>query len=213
MNSLGDFLGAVLHLDVYLTSIVQQYGILTYPLLFLIIFLETGIVIFPFLPGDSLLFTAGAIAAIGNLNVFSLLALIALAAVVGDTVNYWIGFHVGERIFIEKKLINIKYLHRAEQFYSKNGAKTIFLARFIPIIRTFAPFVAGVGKMRYPVFLLYNIVGAIVWTSVFVLSGYFLGNVTFVKEHFSILIIVIILISLIPLLVEFFRQRKSNFLP
>src|SRR3989344_6381737 len=171
MSSLSQIFNAFIHLDVYLASIVQNYGIWTYPFLFIIIFLETGVVLTPFLPGDSLLFAAGAIAALGNLNVLLLLALIILAAILGDTANYWIGFHIGKRVFLEKNLINIKYFNKAEKFYEKNGAKTIFLARFIPILRTFAPFVAGIAKMRYSVFLLYNIVGAIVWTALFVLAG------------------------------------------
>ncbi len=207
MNSLSQIFSAIIHLDSYLTSIVQQYGIWTYPILFVIIFLETGLVITPFLPGDSLLFAAGAISAIGNLNVFLLLILLIFAAIIGDTINYWIGFHIGKKVFIERKLINIKYLQRAEIFYERNGAKTIFLARFIPFIRTFAPFVAGIGKMRYSIFLFYNISGAIIWVALFVLSGYFLGNVSIVKENFSILIIIIIFFSLIPLLIEFFKKK------
>ena len=207
MSWLLNFTDKIIHLDSYLISIVQQYGILTYPILFIIIFLETGIVITPFLPGDSLLFVAGTISAIGNLNVFFLLILLIFAAIIGDSLNYWIGFHIGKKVFIERKLIHIKYLQKAEIFYEKNGSKTIFLARFIPFIRTFAPFLAGVGKMRYSIFLFYNIFGAIVWVALFLLLGYFFGNIPIVKENLTIFILVIIFFSLIPLIIEFFKKK------
>lgn len=210
MVSIKELIELVLHLDASLVSIVQQYGIWTYPLLFLIIFLETGIVITPFLPGDSLLFAAGAIAVIGNLNIIFLFVLIALAAIIGDAVNYWIGYHVGPRVFHKEnsKLLNKEYLFKAERFYEKHGAKTIFLARFIPILRTFAPFVAGIGKMQFRRFAAYNVAGGLCWTGLFLFGGFYLGNVQFVKEHFSLFILFIIIVSLIPLAVEFVKNRK-----
>lgn len=201
----------VLHLDHYLNVIIEWAGIWTYLILFIVIFVETGLVVMPFLPGDSLLFAAGALSALGKtLNPVLLFALLAVAAILGDTVNYWIGHFIGEKAFtVNSRFLKKEHLDRTQAFYNKHGGKTIFLARFIPIIRTFAPFVAGIGRMRYGYFITYNIVGGIVWTGLFIFSGYFFGNMPFIKNNFSLVVIAIILISLLPPVVEYLRSRKS----
>jgi len=200
----------ILHLDKYLDLIIRSVGIWTYLVLFVVIFIETGLVVTPFLPGDSLLFAAGAFAALGSLNVVALFALLAVAAVLGDTVNYWIGHFVGDKAFTTKsRLFKREYLERTQAFYEKHGGKTIFLARFVPIIRTFAPFVAGVGKMRYGYFISYNVFGGIIWTGLFIFAGYFFGNVQFVRNNFSLVVIAIVLISVMPAVVEVIRNRKK----
>ncbi len=201
-----------LHLDEYLTQLVSQYGMATYVILFGIIFAETGLVFFPFLPGDSLLFASGAIAALGSLNIFVLLGLLCVAAVLGDTVNYWIGHFFGERIIASKKipLIKPEHIKKTEEFYAKHGAKMIILARFVPIIRTFAPFVAGVGKMHYHTFVTYNVVGGVSWVLIFTLLGYFFGNVPWVQKNFEVVIVAIILISVIPMIIEWWKNKKNQ---
>jgi len=201
----------VLHLDHYLNVIIEWAGIWTYLILFVVIFIETGLVVMPFLPGDSLLFAAGALSALGKtLNPVLLFALLAVAAILGDTVNYWIGHFIGEKAFtVNSRFLKKEHLDRTQAFYNKHGGKTIFLARFIPIIRTFAPFVAGIGRMRYGYFITYNVVGGIVWTGLFIFSGYFFGNVPFIKNNFSLVVIAIILISFLPPVVEYLRSRKS----
>lgn len=204
-----------MHLDKYLQIMVSEYAVVTYLLLFLIIFLETGIVIAPFLPGDSLLFAAGALAATGSFELGLLFFVIFLASVLGDTLNYQIGNFIGPKIFNKESswLFNRRYLLRAQEFYEKNGKKTIILARFIPIIRTFAPFVAGIGTMSYWVFLLYNIIGAILWCVLFIFGGFLFGNMAIVKENFSLLILIIIIISLSPLIKEiwfYFKAKRNN---
>ncbi len=201
----------ILHLDKHLNGIINQYGVWTYLLLFLVIFLETGFVVTPFLPGDSLLFAAGTFAALGSLKVSWLILLLAAAAILGDTVNYWIGHYVGPKVFHREKTRFFKkeYLDRTHAFYEKHGGKTIIIARFVPIIRTFAPFVAGIGRMSYPRFIAFNVVGGIGWVLIFVLGGYFFGNIPVVKRNFSIVILVIILISVVPIGVEFLRHRKK----
>jgi membrane-associated protein len=211
------FIEFVLHMDKQLPLIVDKIGIWTYLALFLVIFVETGIVIFPFLPGDSLLFAAGAISALKLpsgmpvLNPFVLYILLASAAILGDTVNYWIGHYLGPKVFTtNSRWLKREYLDRTQAFYDKYGGKTIFLARFVPIVRTFAPFVAGVGKMRYSYFLSYNILGGLVWTGLFVAAGYFFGNLPIVRDNFSLVIIVIILISVIPVVYEFIKARSSR---
>jgi membrane-associated protein len=211
MDWLRFLIDFVLHLDRYLTMIIQWAGIWTYLILFVVIFIETGLVVTPFLPGDSLLFAAGALASLGSMNVVILFVLMAIAAVVGDTVNYWIGHYIGDKAFTtNSRLFKKEYLERTQAFYEKHGGKTIFLARFIPIIRTFAPFVAGVGRMRYGYFISYNIFGGIIWTAVFIFAGYFFGNVSFVKENFSLVIIAIIVISVLPGFFEYFRSRRKS---
>lgn len=197
----------VLHFDRYLGWIISQYGLITYGLLFLIIFVETGIVIAPFLPGDSLLFVAGAFAAQESLNLFALLIILSIAAILGDSLNYWIGNYFGYRIFERKGLIKREYLERTQNFYNKHGGKTIILARFIPIIRTFAPFIAGVGKMEYKKFLSFNILGGIAWVLLFTLAGFFFGRIPLIRDNLSIVIILIILVSLIPPVFEYLRHK------
>jgi len=211
MEWISFIIDVVLHLDHYLNLIIEWGGIWTYLILFIVIFIETGLVVTPFLPGDSLLFAAGAISALGTaLNPVLLFALLAAAAVLGDTANYWIGHFIGEKAFTtNSRFLKKEYLDRTQAFYNKHGGKTIFLARFIPIIRTFAPFVAGIGRMSYGYFITYNVVGGVVWTGLFIFAGYFFGNVPFVKNNFSLVVIAIILISLMPPVVEYLRNRKS----
>jgi membrane-associated protein len=198
-----------LRLDQHLTDVVGRYGTGTYVLLGLIIFCETGLVVTPFLPGDSLLFAAGAVAALGPLDPAVLVALLAGAAVAGDNCNYWIGRWVGPRAFSGKvRFLNRDYLDRTHAFYEKHGGKTVVLARFAPILRTFAPFVAGVGAMHYPRFLRFSITGSLLWVSLFVLAGYFFGNLPVVRENFSLVILAIIAISLMPAAIEAFRAWR-----
>jgi len=198
----------VLHLDKHLNEIIQNFGVWTYLILFLIIFLETGLVITPFLPGDSLLFAAGSFAALGSLNVVVLFVLLSFAAILGDTVNYWIGHYIGPRAFSGNiRFLKVEYLDRTHEFYERHGGKTIILARFIPIIRTFAPFVAGIGAMTYPKFIAYNVIGGVLWVGLFVFGGYYFGNLPVVKENFALVILAIIFISVVPGLIEFFRER------
>ena len=212
MELLKIFVDFILHLDKNLGSIIQVYGLWTYLILFLIIFLETGFVVTPMLPGDSLLFAAGALASIGSLNIGVLFLILALAAILGDTLNYWIGYYIGPKVFKEERVRFFKkeYLERTRIFYEKYGGKTIILARFVPIIRTFAPLVAGIGKMNYFRFVAYNIIGGIGWVAFFVFGGYYFGNIPIVKRNFGIVILAIIFVSLIPIAVEFFRHRKER---
>ncbi len=209
-----DFADFILHLDKYIGAIIQDYGILTYAILFIIIFCETGLVVAPFLPGDSLLFAAGAFAGLGSLNITWLFVFMAGAAILGDTANYWLGHFIGPKIFAREnsRFLNKKHLERTCQFYEKYGGKTIIIARFIPVIRTFAPFVAGIGKMSYPRFISYNIFGGILWPAVFIFGGYFFGNIAFVKENFSLVIFAIIATSIIPAIIEFFLHRRESHL-
>jgi len=201
----------VLHVDLYLDQIIQWTGNWSYLVLFIIIFIETGLVVTPFLPGDSLLFAAGAFAARGSFNLFLLYGLVAVAAVLGDTANYWIGHALGPKVFTQNsKWMKKEYLDRTVAFYEKHGGKTIFLARFVPIIRTFAPFVAGVGKMRYGHFITYNVVGGIVWTAAFIFLGYFFGTMPIVEKNFSLVVIAIVFISVIPAVVEAVKARKEK---
>lgn len=204
------FLDFVLHLDNHLYDLVDTYGMWIHVFLFLIVFAETGFVATPFLPGDSLLFAAGAIAATGALNVYTLMIVLISAAILGDTVNYWFGYHIGPKIFRKHKSVffNPEYLERTYRFFEKYGGKTIIIARFVPIIRTFAPFVAGIGRMTYLRFALYNILGAIFWVLTLAFMGYFLGNLPIIKQNFSFMIIAIIIISFIPAVVEYFRHRQ-----
>jgi membrane-associated protein len=200
-----------LHLDKHLGEVISHFGLWTYLILFLIIFCETGLVVTPFLPGDSLLFAAGAFAATGVLNPLWLFLLLSIAAIVGDTVNYWIGNWVGPKIFHQEEVRFLKkeYLLRTHEFYERHGGKTIIIARFVPIIRTFAPFVAGIGQMTYWRFISYNIIGGIVWVAGFVYGGYFFGNLPLVKKHFTLVILAIIFISILPGIIEYLRQRQQ----
>jgi len=207
MDWLTQAIDLFLHLDHHLIGIFEKYGIWTYAILFLIVFLETGIVVTPFLPGDSLLFAAGALSASGGLNPVVLFVLLAAAAILGDTVNYAIGRAVGPRVFREDvRWLKREYLERTHRFYEKHGGKTIILARFVPIVRTFAPFVAGVGTMSYGRFVVYNIAGAILWTSMFIFGGYFFGNLPIVKENFTFVILGIIFVSIVPFVIEAARR-------
>jgi len=212
MSIFINFINAIMHIDKYLSLLVQQYGILTYVILFLIIFLETGLVVTPLLPGDSMLFAAGAIAAIGSMNIFTLLIVVYFAAILGDTVNYHIGKKIGKKILEkeEVRFINKEYLKKAQEFYEKHGSMTIVLARFIPIIRTFAPFVAGIGEMNYLKFIPYNMLGGGLWVSLFLCGGYFFGNLSFIKEHFSYVLIAIIIISLLPGVIVFIKEKRKK---
>lgn len=211
MTVISFLIDFILHMDRYLGQIVIDTGLWTYAILFVVIFIETGLVVTPFLPGDSILFAAGAlIAAQGVLDIKVLYLLMVLAAVLGDTANYWIGHTLGPRVFHEKsRFFKKEYLDRTHTFYEKHGNMTIFLARFIPIIRTFAPFVAGIGEMKYGHFISYNVVGGIIWPALFLFGGYFFGNIAFIKNHFSLVVIAIVLISLLPAVIEVLRNRKK----
>ncbi len=204
----------VLHVDTYLNILVASLGVLIYVLLFLIVFAETGLVVTPFLPGDSLLFATGALAAQGSMHIGVLFFLLTAAALLGDTVNYWVGTYVGPRVFRENiRFIKHEHLERTQHFYEKYGGKTIVIGRFLPIIRTFAPFVAGIATMNYPKFLLFNITGGITWVGLFLFSGYFFGNIPFVQENFSLVVIVIIVLSLVPVVHEFAKHHFSSSSP
>ena len=203
MEFIQQLLDIFLHLDKHLSIIIMDYGMLTYALLFLVIFVETGLVFMPFLPGDSLLFAAGAFVALDALDLYAVLGLLMLAAVLGDTVNYWLGRRLGQRAYM-LNWVNGSHLDKAQAFYDKYGAKTIVLARFVPIVRTFAPFVAGIGKM----FLTYNVVGGVAWVLICSLAGYFFGNIPVVKQNFEVVILAIILISVLPILIEVWKSRK-----
>ena len=199
----------LMHLDTHLDLVIRSYGTWTYGILFLIIFLETGLVVTPFLPGDSLLFAGGTFAALGSLDAKWLVVFLSIAAIAGDTVNYWIGHAVGPKVFTKEKsrFLNKEHLYRTHRFYEKYGGKTIILARFIPIIRTFAPFVAGIGSMTYRRFIIYNVSGGIAWVVMFVLGGYLFGNIPVVKQNFSLVIFAIIFLSILPGIIEFLRHR------
>ena len=211
IDLLNQLLNIFLHLDKNLALVISQYGNLTYGLLFLIIFMETGFVVTPFLPGDSLLFAAGALSATTSLQIIFVYFLLLAAAVLGDTVNYWAGHFVGPRVFEkDTKLFKREHLLRAHKFYEKYGGRAIVLARFIPIVRTFAPFVAGIAKMSYGHFLLYNVLGGALWVSLFVWGGYFFGNLPFVKANFHYVVVVIIVLSVSPLILEWLKSKTSK---
>ncbi|MFM8392738.1 MAG: DedA family protein, partial [Acidobacteriota bacterium] len=197
----------ILHLDKHLVELVAQYGIWTYAILFLIIFCETGLVVTPFLPGDSLIFAVGALAAKEALNLYWVSGLMIVAAILGDTLNYWIGYKIGPKIFASDKSrwLNRQHLDRTHQFYEKYGGKTIIIARFMPIIRTFAPFVAGIGRMSYGRFIVYNIAGGILWIVLFIVAGYLFGNIPIVKRNFTLVIFGIIIVSVLPGVIEYLR--------
>ena len=208
LNSLIDIF---LHLDRNLANIVNLYGPLVYGLLFLIIFMETGFVVTPFLPGDSLLFAAGTLAATGTMQIGFVYPLFLIAAILGDTVNYWLGHFIGPKVFeTEHRLIKKEYLHKAQHFYDKYGGIAILLARFVPIVRTFAPFVAGVAKMDYKKFILYNVLGGLIWVSLFTFAGYLFGNLPFVKENFHYVVVGIIIVSVAPILYEVYRAKLAK---
>jgi membrane-associated protein len=209
---LSGFLDIVLHLDRHLQWLVSNYGAWIYAILFLIIFCETGLVVTPFLPGDSLLFVAGTLAAAGDMYVHGLFAALACASFLGDNTNYWIGRYAGPRVFSREgsRLLNPAHLERTQRFYDKYGANTIFFARFMPIVRTFAPFVAGIGRMRYSRFIFYSFSGSVAWVGSLIYAGYYFGTVPVVRQNLTLVIIVIILLSILPGIVEYFRHRNSR---
>jgi membrane-associated protein len=213
MDFLKEWVRFILHFDQHLKMIIETCGPWTYAILFAIIFCETGLVIMPFLPGDSLLFAAGTFAVIApeTINIWVLVVSLSIAGIIGDTVNYWIGYGFGaSKVATKIPFVKQEYLDRTQEFYNKYGGKTIILARFIPIIRTFAPFVAGIGKMNYKLFLFYNVVGGILWVSMFTLMGYYFGNLEFVKKNYELVIIAIIVISVVPVLWEMWAMRTRK---
>jgi len=212
MDLLASFLDIILHLDARLLALTQLYGVWVYAILFLIIYSETGLVIAPFLPGDSLLFVAGALCGMGALQLEWLVPLLVLAAFSGDNTNYWVGRLVGMRLLkrVNARLIRREHLDRTHAFYEKHGGKTVILARFLPIIRTFAPFVAGIGMMRYRLFVLFSALGSVAWITSLTVAGYLFGNIPVVKNNLTLIIVGIIVISLLPAISEFIRHRKSN---
>lgn len=214
MELLKTIVDFVLHIDSHLVELVARYGAMLVPILFIIVFCETGLVVTPFLPGDSLLFAAGALAAVdtsGSLNILVLWVVLSVAAILGDSVNYAIGKRIGKGVFKPgNRILKLEYLERTEEFYEKHGNKTIILARFVPIVRTFAPFVAGVGNMDYKRFITYNFVGGLLWVTIFLAAGYLFGNVPFIKENFSLVTIGIILVSVVPMVLEVLKERSRS---
>lgn len=212
MDILRQALDFVIHIDVHLHELVTAYGSWTYAILFAIIFCETGLVVTPFLPGDSLLFAAGAFAATGTLDAAWLFVLLSIAAIIGNVVNYWIGYYLGPRLLKNGhvRFLNKQYLERTHRFYEKHGGKTIVIARFLPIIRTFAPFVAGIGFMSYTRFMIYNVAAGIFWVGVFIFGGYYFGNLPAVRNNFSLVIVAIIVISMLPAIIELIRHKLRS---
>lgn len=210
MELIAQFIDVVLHLDRYLGGFVQDYGAWIYLLLFLIVFAETGLVITPILPGDSLLFVAGALAAAGGMDPVWLCVVLITAAILGDTVNYWVGGWIGPRAFHDPnaRFLKREYLEHTHRFYERHGGKTVILARFVPIVRTFAPFVAGIGAMSYPRFLAYNVIGAFIWVLSLTLAGYYFGNLAFVKNNLTFVILAIVFLSILPGIIEYLRHRR-----
>lgn len=215
MEILSHLISFVLHLDTHLAELIQAYGAFTYVILFFIVFAETGLVVFPFLPGDSLLFASGALAALGSLHLSATLIVLVVAAILGDSVNYWIGSLLGKKIVDNPKItfINQEHIDKTEAFFKKHGGKAIILARFVPIIRTFAPFVAGVGKMHYQTFVFYNVVGGIIWVALFTMAGFFFGNIPAVKEHFTLVIFAILVLSVAPVAYEYIKHKNTPSTP
>ena len=215
MELVKKILDIALHLDRYLSAIILQYGLWTYVILFSVIFVETGFVVLPFLPGDSLLFAAGTFAALKALKIGWLLLILSAAAVLGDTVNYWVGRRLGPTVFHKEsaRFFKKEYLDRTHAFYEKHGGKTIIIARFVPIIRSFAPFVAGIGRMSYGRFLSFNVIGGVGWVVLLTGAGYFFGNIPLVKDNYSIAVLAIIAISTVPIVVEYFRNRRKKTRP
>lgn len=212
MSYLWRFLDFLLHLDVHLDSLIQTHGSWVHGILFVIVFCETGFVVTPFLPGDSLLFAVGTFSARGSLHLLTSMLVLASAAILGDTVNYWIGHYVGPRVFHrdDVRWLNRKHLDRTHEFFERYGAKTIILARFVPIVRTFAPFVAGIGAMTYGKFLIYNVVGGVLWVASVTLAGYFFGNIPVVRKNFTLVILGIIVVSVIPAVTEALRHGRKG---
>ncbi len=211
MELLTSFIDIVLHLDVHLLAIMQAYGMWIYAILFMIIFCETGLVVMPFLPGDSLLFVVGALCGVGTLEIQLVLPLLMVASFLGDSTNYWIGRLIGMRLVkrANSRFLKHEHLEKTHTFYKKHGGKAILFARFLPIVRTFAPFVAGIGLMRYRIFMLFSALGSIAWISLFILGGYFLGNIPVVKDNLTLMVVIVIVISFLPALREFIRHRRT----
>jgi membrane-associated protein len=211
METLTQLFDYVLHLDKHLSYIIENYGLWCYLIFFLVIFCETGLVVTPFLPGDSLLFALGTLAASGSLEVASIFILLSIAAVLGDSANYAIGKYFGHVILRHqgKWFLKKEHIDRTHQFYEKYGAKTIVIARFVPIVRTFAPFIAGVGNMTYIKFFSYNVFGGLLWVSLFIFGGYFFGNIPIVKRNFSLVIFAIIILSIMPAVIEIIREKRK----
>ncbi len=206
---LATLIDFIIHIDVHLTELVAQTGPLVYIILFGVLFVETGVVVFPFLPGDSLLFAAGALSAIGAMNIYVLLISCIVAAFLGDTVNYWIGRYIGPKAFsVDRWFLKKAYLEKAKAFFDKHGVKSIVLARFVPIVRTFAPFIAGISEMKYSTFILYNLIGGASWVILFLLGGFFFGNIPIIQKNFEIVVFAIIGISVIPMIFEFVKESK-----
>lgn len=212
MELFGQFIDIFLHLNKHMETVIQNYGGWTYAILFLIVFCETGLVVTPFLPGDSLLFAAGAFAALGFLDLGLVFVLLIVAAIIGDALNYWIGSKVGPKVFQKEDSLFFKrsYLDKTQAFYEKYGGKTIIIARFVPIVRTFAPFVAGIGSMKYRQFFTYNVVGAFLWVSICTLAGYFFGNMPIVQKNFELVILAIIFVSVVPMGLEWLKHRAEK---
>ncbi|HSW64608.1 MAG TPA: DedA family protein [Dissulfurispiraceae bacterium] len=211
MISPAEVVDFILHFDRYLQMFIQAYGIWTYAILFLIVFSETGLVVAPFLPGDSLLFVCGAFAATGAFDLATLIGVLSVAAILGNIVNYQVGAMLGPKVFSERvRFLKKEYLDRTHQFYEKHGGKTIVIARFMPIIRTFAPFVAGIGRMHYGKFMFYNVAGCFAWVLSFVLGGYYFGNIPVVKQNLSLVIVIIIILSVLPSVIEIIRHKRSQ---
>jgi membrane-associated protein len=208
---MSEILNYILHVDKHLAALVNEYGAFAYGILFLILFCETGLVLTPFLPGDSLLFAAGALAGIGVLDLPVLLPVLFVAVVLGDNTNYWIGHWAGPRIFVggTHRLLKKEYLERTHRFFEKFGRKAVILGRFVPIVRTFTPFVAGLGRMNYRVYLLFDLVGTTLWIGIFTVGGYFFGNLPFVQKNFSVIVVAIILVSVAPILIEWIKARRE----
>jgi membrane-associated protein len=205
--SLVDF---ILHVDKYIAILLAKFGVFTYIILFGIVFCETGLVITPFLPGDSLLFVVGTFAAKGAMKLSILFFVCLSAAIIGDSTNYWIGRYLGEKAFANNRFFHREYLEKAKEFYRRHGGKTVIMARFVPIVRTFAPFVAGLGEMRYPRFLTFSIIGNIIWVSLFLVAGYFFGELPFVEENLTLVIFGIIFLSFLPPIIEFIRHKRRK---
>ena len=212
MELFASFIDLVLNLDTHLLALTQEYGIWVYAILFLIIFAETGLVVTPFLPGDSLLFVAGALCGLGALELGLLVPLLIVASFTGDNTNYWIGRLIGKRLVkhANSRFFKREHLEKTHAFYQKHGGKTILFARFLPIVRTFAPFVAGIGVMHYRLFVLFSALGSVVWISFFTVGGYFLGNIPMIKENLTLMVLLIVFISVLPAIVEFVRQRRKS---
>jgi len=212
MDLLAGFVDLILHLDQHLRELAQNYGAWVYAVLFVIVFLETGVVVTPFLPGDSLLFVAGALAAAGELNVHALVVLLIAAAIAGDSLNYAIGRYLGPRVFRfdDSRFFKHAYVERTHAFFERHGGKAIILARFVPIVRTYAPFVAGIGAMRYRHFLMFNVAGAVLWVALLAYAGFFFGNLPLVRNNLTVVILGIVVLSIMPAVVEFWRAKRAT---